>query len=73
MNRACTVPAILVTALSAALTACASPEESAPVAVNTDVSFAAGTTMAKLHDAGRITIGVKYDQPGLGFRKPGTD
>lgn len=73
MNRAATVPAILLALLSTALTACSSSDEAAPAAVDTAVSFVAGTTMAKLHDAGRIRIGVKYDQPGLGFRKPGTD
>jgi glutamate transport system substrate-binding protein len=31
------------------------------------VSFAAGTTMAELHDAQSITIGTKFDQPGFGL------
>jgi glutamate transport system substrate-binding protein len=31
-------------------------------------SFEAGTQMKKLADAGKITIGVKFDQPGLGFK-----
>jgi glutamate transport system substrate-binding protein len=38
--------------------------------VATDASFAAGTTMAKLHDAKAITIGTKYDQPGFGLLNP---
>jgi len=33
-------------------------------------SFAAGTTMAKLHDAGKITIGTKFDEPGIAFKDP---
>ena len=33
-------------------------------------SFAAGTTMAKLQDAGEIKIGVKYDVPPFGFKNP---
>jgi glutamate transport system substrate-binding protein len=27
--------------------------------------------MAKFNDAGSIKVGVKFDQPGIGFRKPG--
>ena len=29
--------------------------------------------MAKLSEAGKVTIGVKYDQPGIGFLEPGAD
>ncbi|MGY1822824.1 glutamate ABC transporter substrate-binding protein [Geodermatophilus sp. SYSU D00079] len=35
-----------------------------------DVSFEAGTTMAELNEAGSITIGTKYDQPGFGLLNP---
>ena len=38
--------------------------------VANDTSFAAGTTMAKLHDAGKITIGTKFDEPGIAFKDP---
>src|SRR3954463_10828827 len=41
-------------------------------AVETDVSFAAGTTMADLNAAGKITIGTKFDQPGFGLLNPTT-
>jgi glutamate transport system substrate-binding protein len=41
-------------------------------AVETDVNFAAGTTMARLHDAGKITVGTKFDQPGFGLLNPQT-
>jgi len=41
-------------------------------AVATDVSFEAGTTMAELNEAGAITIGTKYDQPGFGLLNPTT-
>jgi glutamate transport system substrate-binding protein len=40
------------------------PEESA--AVEEEVSFEAGTTMAELNEAGAITIGTKFDQPLFG-------
>jgi glutamate transport system substrate-binding protein len=36
-------------------------------------SFAAGTTMAALQSKGKITVGVKYDQPGFGQRNPTTN
>lgn len=36
------------------------------------VRFPAGTTMATLQEAGAITIGVKSDQPGVGFRNLAT-
>ncbi len=40
------------------------------VAVETEASFAAGTTMAELNEAGTITIGTKFDQPGFGLQSP---
>ena len=39
-------------------------------AVETDAEFEAGTTMAELNEAGAITIGTKYDQPGFGLLNP---
>src|SRR3569832_2437367 len=59
-------------ALPLLLAACGGDDE-APTQVETDASFAAGTTMAKLNDAKSVKIGVKFDQPGLGYKKPGTD
>ena len=35
-------------------------------------NFPAGTTMARLNEAGKISVGVKADQPGIGFRDPAT-
>jgi glutamate transport system substrate-binding protein len=52
---------ILLMALGTA--GCAGPKQ---------VSFPAGTTMDRLHQAGKITVGVKFDQPGLGFRNLAT-
>jgi glutamate transport system substrate-binding protein len=40
----------------------------ADVAVNEDASFDSGTMMDKLNKAGEVTIGVKIDQPGIGFK-----
>jgi glutamate transport system substrate-binding protein len=42
-------------------------------AVDTDVSFDAGTTMARLNEAGKITVGTKIDQPGFGLMNPQTN
>jgi glutamate transport system substrate-binding protein len=39
----------------------------------TEVTFPAGSTMARIQEQGTITIGVKYDQPGFGLRNPTTD
>ena len=36
-------------------------------------SFAAGTTMANLQSKGKIVVGVKFDQPGLGQKNPVTN
>jgi glutamate transport system substrate-binding protein len=35
--------------------------------------FEAGTAMADLAKSGKVKIGVKFDQPGLGFKKAGSD
>lgn len=35
-----------------------------------EVSFEAGTTMAKLNEAGKITVGTKFDQPLFGLMGP---
>lgn len=40
---------------------------------NAAANFEAGTAMAELAEAGKIKIGVKYDQPGLGFKRAGQD
>ncbi|MFF5287829.1 glutamate ABC transporter substrate-binding protein [Paractinoplanes globisporus] len=61
MNRLAV--ALAVVALLA-LPACDSPEF---------VDFPAGTTMHRLQHSGRIRIGVKADQPSLGFLNPATN
>jgi glutamate transport system substrate-binding protein len=40
--------------------------------VQEDVEFEAGTTMAELNEAGAITVGTKFDQPGFGLLNPNT-
>ena len=70
--------AVIVAAGALALTACASGSpnggggDSAPEPAK-EVTFDEGTTMAKLHDAGKITIGTKFDQPLFGLMNPTTN
>src|SRR5699024_838909 len=74
-------PAGLLALLSAAaltLAACSSgtPEPAATPAGSSSstttaaAAFPAGSTMARLHDAGSITIGTKFDQPLFGLVGP---
>jgi glutamate transport system substrate-binding protein len=42
------------------------------VQVATSATFAAGTTMAKLKEAGKIRVGTKFDQPLFGLKNPVT-
>lgn len=43
------------------------------MAENAGDNFDDGTRMKELADAGAIKIGVKYDQPGLGFKDAASD
>jgi glutamate transport system substrate-binding protein len=70
-----TLAAGIALALLAALTACGSsksPTVTPSYAAQT-VNFAAGTTMDRLHKAGTVKIGVKFDQPGIGQVNPATN
>jgi glutamate transport system substrate-binding protein len=53
------------------LGACASGDATPPAGETP--TFEAGTTMAKLADAGTITIGTKFDQPLFGLKGPSGD
>lgn len=55
------------------LSACGGGGNGVDVEVAENPNFPEGSTMAKLADAGKITIGVKYDQPGIGYLEPGAD
>ena len=46
-------------------------EKAEPVSVASETVFPSGTTMEKLQESGKIKIGVKFDQPGIGYRKAG--
>lgn len=62
--------------LALSLAACGdagSDAESVDVEVTEDASFDEGTRMAELAEQGTINVGVKFDQPGLGFNETGSD
>jgi glutamate transport system substrate-binding protein len=59
--------------LSLALVACGGESGEVDVDVAENPEFDSGTKMAELADAGSIKIGVKVDQPGIGFQQPGAD
>jgi glutamate transport system substrate-binding protein len=74
-TRSKTVLAAVGLALSvSSLAACGNAGESDTGSVDVKVDkdaaskFDEGTRMKELADAGKITIGVKYDQPGIGFK-----
>jgi len=54
-------------ALALATAACGSDEGGSGADVADSPKFESGTTMAKLSEAGKITIGTKFDQPGFGL------
>lgn len=39
---------------------------------DTTAAFPAGSTMARIRDAGTVKVGVKFDQPGFGLKNPTT-
>jgi glutamate transport system substrate-binding protein len=59
---------VAIIAAAFALSACGDGDDDAGTTTEAAPSFAAGTTMATLADAGKITIGTKFDQPGFGFK-----
>jgi glutamate transport system substrate-binding protein len=73
--------AALVAGLGLALSGLAACGDAGDDGESTDVEaeeveegkFEEGTRMAELADAGEIVVGVKYDQPGLGFKDASSD
>jgi glutamate transport system substrate-binding protein len=67
-RRSLLIPAIAAIGVLG-LTACtdsAAPAPEETTAVEETIEFEAGTTMARLNEAGAITIGTKFDQPLFG-------
>lgn len=59
--------------LALALAACGGGDEGAVAPVVERPNFPAGSTMEKLSSAQKLKAGVKFDQPGVGYKKPGSD
>src|SRR6266540_1149917 len=55
-------------ALALAVAACGGGESSGGGTVNEGASFPEGSTMARLKDAGKVTVGTKFDQPLFGLK-----
>jgi glutamate transport system substrate-binding protein len=68
-----TMAAVAGAVLALSLAACGDDDDGGTAEVADDPTFEAGTKMAELSDAGSVKIGVKYDQPGIGFLEPGAD
>jgi glutamate transport system substrate-binding protein len=64
-TRAATLAGILALSLAA----CGGDDDTA-TPVEDSPSFEAGTTMARLSEAGEITVGTKFDQPLFGLQGP---
>jgi glutamate transport system substrate-binding protein len=64
---------IAAVGLSLSLAACGGDGGETDVEVAENPEFESGSTMAELSEAGTVKIGVKYDQPGIGFLEPGAD
>lgn len=61
---------LAVAAIAVSGAACGNSDDKSKPEVDKSATFKAGTTMAKLHDAGKITIGTKFDQPGIAYKDP---
>ena len=72
-TKAVTAAAILVATLAACGDAGTTSGDGAEVDVQEETDFPAGSTMAELNEAGEIIIGVKFDQPGIGFKSAASD
>jgi glutamate transport system substrate-binding protein len=62
--------AALAAASILALTACSSGDDGGDTAASAAPTFAEGTTMAKLAEAGTVKVGTKFDQPLFGLQGP---
>ena len=53
--------------LTGSLAACGGGSDDVEVADTSDLDFPEGSTMAELSEAGSMTVGTKFDQPGFGL------
>jgi glutamate transport system substrate-binding protein len=67
VRRRSAVLSALGLGLAMSLAACGGDDESGDEADVSAEEFEEGTTMAELADAGEVTVGTKFDQPGFGL------
>lgn len=60
--------ALAAFALSLSMTACGGGDGGSDADVAENPEFEAGTTMAKIAESGKVTVGTKFDQPGFGLQ-----
>jgi len=65
--------AVAALGLAASLAACGGDDESSAPDVKVEALSALSGQAKALSDDGKIKIGVKIDQPGIGFKAPGAD
>jgi glutamate transport system substrate-binding protein len=60
----------VVAVLALGVSACGGDDDGGDAGgnVNTEATFAAGSTMQKLKDAKKLKVGTKFDQPGFGLK-----
>src|ERR1700704_1839793 len=70
--RASRIRLLAIPALAVALVAAAgcSKKTTTTAASPSTTTFAAGTMMARLQAAGKMTVGTKFDQPLFGLKNP---
>jgi glutamate transport system substrate-binding protein len=61
----------MAVALAGTLAACGDDDDGESAGAGKK-DFKSGTTMAKLNKAGKLKVGVKFDQPGFGQKNPST-
>ncbi len=73
-NRVWTLPVLVVAVCLVAAACGGSDKKAAPAASSTSTTapptFPVGTTMANIQAKGKLNVGIKYDQPGVGLRNP---
>lgn len=79
MRLSKTTVAIAASGLALSLTACGNAGGDGGESIDVEVEenaaeqFDDGTRMKELAEAGQVTVGVKYDQPGLGYKDAAAD
>ncbi len=72
-RRVWVVPVLVVTACLVASACGSSSKKATPTSItptSAPPTFPAGTTMANIQAKGKIVVGIKFDQPGIGLRNP---